>query len=92
MRSDLRLTSTGQRRASRPGGRAIPRTRAETTLRKALPDVALVRTTGKRNISIEDGVTSLDEVGAARLAVMSSVRESLKRGGVWGRLTAPCRR
>lgn len=66
-----RLAPSRQRSASSAARSAVPRTRAKTPLRKALPDVALVDTTGKSSISVDDGVASLDEVGAAGLPVTS---------------------
>lgn len=42
---------------------------AETTLSKGLPDGALVGTVGKSTVGIEDGITGLDEVGVAWLAI-----------------------
>ena len=42
---------------------------AQTTLSKGLPDLTLVGSLGKGLVRIEDGITSLDEVGVAGLPV-----------------------
>lgn len=42
-------------------------TDTETTLSESLPDLTLVGTLGEVHVGIEDGITSLDEVGVAGL-------------------------
>ena len=54
--------------ATSPPGGAVHSTGSKTTLGKSRPDLASVGTTREGTVSIEDGVTSLDEVGVARLA------------------------
>jgi hypothetical protein len=44
-------------------------TRAETTLGKGRPDLAQVVTASQGPVGVQDGVTGLDEVGVAGLAV-----------------------
>lgn len=61
------LAACRERGATRPGRSAVLRARTETTLGKALPDLALVHAAGERCVSVEDGIAGLYEVGAAWL-------------------------
>jgi hypothetical protein len=55
--------------AASPPARAVDSTRTKTTLGETRPDLASVVTASKSTVGVEDGITSLDEVGIARLAV-----------------------
>ena len=89
-------TPTRQRRAPRPRGRTILRPRPQTPLRKTLPDLALINTTRKCRISIQDSIARLDEVRTARLPTNAIVSFSAKNNTKvrnsedGGELTAPC--
>jgi hypothetical protein len=98
----LRLTPNRHRRARRPARRTVLRTRTQSALRKAFPDIALVDAARERRVRVDDGVAGLHEVGAAGLAVEVSPdqqrferrqgkveeKEGVQEDG-WGLLTAP---
>ena len=62
--------TTGDGGASSPPARAVDSAGTKATLGESRPDLASVGTTGESTVSIEDGVTGLDEGGVARLAVV----------------------
>lgn len=51
------------------------RIRAETTLREPFPECAVVLTTGKDLVCLDNGVTSLEERGSARLQLHAADHE-----------------
>jgi hypothetical protein len=57
---------------SAPAG-AVDSAGTKATLGESRPDLAGVGATSESTVSIEDGVTGLDEVGVAGLAVWESV-------------------
>jgi hypothetical protein len=50
-----------------PSSRNVSCTFAQTALSKGSPELTGVDTTGQGPVSVDDGVTSLNEVGVARL-------------------------
>jgi hypothetical protein len=69
-RSYIRLATGRQRSTTCPRSSTVLRTRTQSALSKALPDLALIDTTGKSSVSINDSIASLDEVGTARLPII----------------------
>ena len=86
--------TTGNSGASSPPARTVDSAGTKATLGESRPDLASVGTAGEGTVSIEDGVTGLDEVGVARLAVVGV--SALLDGSGWelgfGGLTGPFRR
>jgi hypothetical protein len=60
--------TTGDSSAASPPASAVNSTGTKTTLGESRPDLASVGTASKSTVGVEDGITSLDEVGVARLA------------------------
>jgi hypothetical protein len=65
--------TTGDGGAACPPAGAVNSARTEATLGESRPDLASVGTAGKSTVGVEDGVTSLDEVRVAGLALWKSV-------------------
>jgi len=74
--------TAGDSGAGSPPARAVDSAGTKTTLGESRPDLASVGTAGKGTVSVEDGVTGLDEVGVAGLAVWTSVIYSVGKLGV----------
>ena len=78
--------TTGNSGAGSPPAGAVDSAGTKATLGKSRPDLAGVRATSESTVSVEDGVTGLDEVGVAGLAVWTSVIYSVAKFGVCGYL------
>jgi len=61
--------TAGDSGAGSPPAGAVDSARTKATLGESRPDLASVGTAGEGTVSVEDGVTGLDEVGVAGLAV-----------------------
>ena len=62
--------TAGDSGAGGPPAGAVDSAGTKATLGESRPDLASVDTTGEGTVSVEDGVTGLDEGGVARLAVV----------------------
>jgi hypothetical protein len=78
--------TTGDGGAGSPPAGAVDSAGTKATLGESRPDLASVGTAGEGTVSIEDGVTGLDEVGVARLAVWVLVSCLMVKLGVCGYL------
>jgi len=78
--------TAGDSGAGGPPAGAVDSAGTKATLGESRPDLASVGTAGEGTVSIEDGVTGLDEVGVARLAAWVLVFCSMVRLGVCGNL------
>ena len=61
--------TTGDSGAGSPPAGAVDSAGTKATLGESRPDLASVGTASEGAVGVEDGVTGLDEVGVARLAV-----------------------
>jgi hypothetical protein len=71
LQRSINLANTARNgRASSPPASAVNSTRTKTTLGETRPDRASVDAAGESAVGVEDGVTGLNEVGVAGLAVV----------------------
>ena len=78
--------TTGNSGAGSPPAGAVDSAGTKATLGESRPDLASVGTASEGAVGVEDGVTGLDEVGVARLAVWVLVSCLMVKLGVCGYL------
>ena len=78
------LADTGGNRVASGTGASEPGALAETTLGKGGPDLTQVVTTSESRVGVQDGVTGLDEVGVAGLAVSPVSTDTGFQDCSWG--------
>lgn len=84
--STILADTTGDSGAGSAPAGAVDSTGTKATLGKSRPDLAGVGTTSESTVSIDDGVTGLNEVGVAGLAVWESVSRCIVKLGFGGYL------